>query len=269
MEFDKIIAAMDRLNSWVRSESYRVYAFGGPRRAIYHYKSAMIRYGIDSIGGASVRRIVSSVKCRDCGGTGRYTSQYGREFPTCRACRSTGTASLEFIETKFAVGVCWHTPMSSWPFCSVNAYSLAAEVDSFRPCQVGKDMAVGEVAADLHAVESFLRKIGVLSRLGQSYAEDLNYRLHLGKTKRVCGHCGSAAFLPEFGTCVVSSFNFVQWQAYAHDACYRIKAFDFPFRPPAVIADPRVQKWLAGRNLFSTDDTRYHAHREVDASIPF
>lgn len=271
MDFSKVIAAMSRLNSWVRSESFR-HGISGPRAAIYAYKSEIIRHAVDGGCRVEVRRIVSAVKCRDCGGSGRYVDQYERVHPSCRACRGSGTAKLEFAETKFTDGPCWHTPLSHWPSCGVNAYEMTAEVDSFTPNQVGQDLKIAAAADDLLTVERFLDEAGTLHRLRRYRPSDMDYRLHLGKSPRRCAFCGSRAFLPKYGTYSITSFKHVAWQAHAHDSCFKVNGWAFPFNPPGVIADPRIQAWMkARREPTGADHSWPEERRQVgeEAGIPF
>ena len=267
MEFNTIIAAMSRLNSWVRSESFQ-HGLGGPRAAIYAYKSEVIRHAVDGGCRVALRLIVSAVKCRDCGGSGRYVDQYGHEHPSCRACRGTGTAKLQFVEARFADGPCWHTPLHSWPSCGINAYKLTPEVDSFTPNQIGQDMKIAAAADDLLTVERFLEQSGALNRLRRCRPDDMGYRLHLGKSPRRCAFCDSRAFLPKYGTYLVTSLKHVTWSAHAHDSCFKINGWAFPFKPPGVIADPRIQAWIKARS----DPTHWLDERRLvglEEGVPF
>ena len=96
---------------------------------------------------------MASVKCRDCGGSGRYTDSWGYTHDHCRACGNTGKASLSFVVSTLWTGHAWHTPLMRWPSCKINTQSLVPIVDSYQPNQPGRDMTPQEVALDLYTVE--------------------------------------------------------------------------------------------------------------------
>lgn len=86
-ELRRALRAVNYLNSWVRSDSYRHAVLSRQsRHAVYHLK----RYAIEAAqnaGMATHRRVGMVATCRDCGGSGRYYDSYGYEHDHCR--RST------------------------------------------------------------------------------------------------------------------------------------------------------------------------------------
>ena len=65
-----VLIAIDRLNSWVRSDSARSW-HSSPRYAIYDWKHHVIERAIKEHR-AECRGLYLTLNCRDCGGSGKY-----------------------------------------------------------------------------------------------------------------------------------------------------------------------------------------------------
>lgn len=216
------LEAVARLNSWVRSKSYRDLAWlGGARltRAIYFYKSEILRSGLadrDNVG-LNLRYIRTTVTCRDCEGTGRYTDRGGYEFFHCRACNSSGKVTLRFYETSFSCGITFHTPDLKAPGELTRAmfkrYDIAAddwekyiklgraaEAVDYQPNQEGKDLDLADATRNLNAVEAWYfadmfprdYKIeeGFYFESGYHDSDYFYYKLPLGRLSKNCAFCG-------------------------------------------------------------------------------
>lgn len=205
----KALAALDHLNRWVRSDSYRKQYLikTGPRQAVYDMKGVAIAWAI-SAGLTTHRRVMASVPCRDCSGTGRYTDFWGCEHPHCRNCNSTGKKALRFLETTIAEQFVWHTPWDKVPLaiCNRLAFPIGgmealgegwfASFD-WEPGRDGQDMSIVEAAeALLLAEQVFPYSIERRGRSCDTFADRKeayygSYHLFIGETERRCCYCGT------------------------------------------------------------------------------
>lgn len=243
---------LDRLNSWVRSRSFR-HGFGGRLDfVIYHLKSQAIQACI-AAGIASHRLIATDVKCRQCGGTGRYVNQYGDEYPHCRACRSTGQAHLQFIETTIAGELIWHTPANHRVSFVERWWEWTEEpAGDWQPNTVGKDLAIDEAALLLNEVESFFpgRPYKRAVYDGWDYYGEVDdfatYRLYLGATTEgVCGLCGGPSEPNQrYGV----HCGRIEWSAPGCATCKALHGNDIfkrlGERVPPQLLTPGVRAWV-------------------------
>jgi hypothetical protein len=192
-------AAIDQLNSWVRSKEYWEWSFSGPKWAVYDWKIALIESALrDGIGNPSA--IYLTLKCRDCGGTKQYTDSYGRTWPHCRKCSSKGVTRLEFLVTEVH-GFKWHTPRDkTWNMRVIlpekfwDGISLSTD---WEPNQAGKSLETWQVAECLNLLEPIMPKPGShgLFDYGDwvGDSDHSKYKLFLGRSERVCQLCGRAS----------------------------------------------------------------------------
>lgn len=205
------IKAVDRLNSWVRSESYRRAGHASsPKRAVYWLKHCALE-AAHATNLASHKLIAVPVKCRDCGGTGQYTSMAGDKYPHCHKCGSGGLTILYFVETDIAAVtdqgtrdpwhglVTWHSPIERFPLVHERLANRVPYTSfTWKPNQAGKDLTPAEVARDLNTAETFFTE-----RPGPRYTHDggpyndFAYSLYLGATDPTrCDLCLSATPRP-------------------------------------------------------------------------
>lgn len=158
------LLALDRLNSWLRSDKpFSCRARSELKAVIYWTKTHAIletskRYHI------GMRRVMVKTRCRRCSGTGQWYSFYdfAGEYPEpCRGCRATGTATLKFIETTLGP-IRWHTPAERWYMSSLDDYipfpSFYGGYDSdehyelaegWEPNKPGRPMALEDALRDM------------------------------------------------------------------------------------------------------------------------
>ncbi|HEX7313269.1 MAG TPA: hypothetical protein VF297_05085 [Pyrinomonadaceae bacterium] len=198
--FEASVRALDGLNSWVRSKDYRhnYSASNGPMHAIYFYKELAIARA-HALLSMSMRRVKSTVKCRGCGGTGRYVDSCGYEHNHCYDCLSSGSVTLYFVETEFSFGVKWHTPREKFP-CGLTDTGWAWDRDAYeetdwRPNQPGKELPLEEVCRRLNTVETYFterpKPYHWTRDWGSGVRDDAKYMLYVGETDaRKCAFCG-------------------------------------------------------------------------------
>lgn len=273
----QILASLDALNSWVRSDSHRRYAMNSPKYAIYEWKRFIIREAV-AAGTAELKAIYLSLTCRDCGGCGRYTDSYGYEWPHCRKCSSTGKHRLTFLVSKIG-GYTWHTP---WDKVNIptpeGMYQFAELSTDWEPNQKGIDLTVEQVAAHLNVLEPLLLHRAGSRWISWNYGEDGGdarndrYKLDLGRGPHRCEFCGrepNPQTASGGGSWHGCSRDWITWSAWACDPCKALYAnsnrwsdaerkyvphggngksiFD-EFKPP-VVTDPEILKWLERRTL--------------------
>ncbi len=182
-----ILQAVDRLNGWVRSESFRR-AWSGKalRRHIYQAKAEAIRLSYFSATTTSHRPFATLATCRDCSGSGKYTDFHGRTWPHCRACGNSGNVRLRFVESRILLlhrQFVWHTPSHLWPLSS-EILGPETTVMDFMVNAVGTELPLDDAAHDLLLIDE---------QLPPRY-RDLHppYTLYLGKVDESCAHCGRA-----------------------------------------------------------------------------
>jgi hypothetical protein len=270
------LEAIDRLNSWVRSDSARGW-WSSPRYSIYDWKNAVIEQAIRA-GTAECSAIHLSLTCRDCGGTKRYTDSSGYTYDHCRKCSSTGVTRLWFVVTKIE-GRQFHTPRDkSWRFHLPESFWESARLSTdWEPNQKGRDLETWEVAQCLNVCEEAVLR-GELPKpgshgiydYGDYYGEQDHgkYKLHLRDTAEVCQLCGHVGVPkdPEYpdwldGCHHCVSLEYVDWSAWACDACQSlyggnqsIRIFDvLKLHPPVEkLQHPEIRKWLERRGQEKT-----------------
>lgn len=257
---DKLLHAVDALNSWVRSDSARWFSSRHPRYAIYDYKTEVIRRAIVN-GECTYRWIYLTLHCRKCGGTGIFKHESG-DTSTCRKCWHTGKNTLHFLETDIQ-GFKWHTPQDrAWRLKVGNGGEIKSLSVDWEPNSKGKDLTVGEVARYLMVCEDELGE-GCLGAHGIfDYGDWVGdqthrgYKLDLGRQGAtrfagpVCEICGVAATDELKDGCWhhVSRAH-ADWSAYACNVCkalYEGASIFAAFAPPRV-TDPDVREWLLRR----------------------
>lgn len=211
-----VLTAIDRLNSWVRSESYRHGLWHSTlTRRIYEMKSAAIERAHREL--VCTHRLIETLAtCRDCGGDGRYVDTGGQEFDHCHACSNTGRVRLQFVETRIydrnrhpdpaiaaremvtgAVGFpilhAWHTPRMRF---YNRSFDLPQEIGTdvtWSVNQPGRDLTVDEAARDLLLCEPVFPP----RYRHDQYCDDWEcrctdrYVLYLGEVTNCCAHCGA------------------------------------------------------------------------------
>ena len=174
------LLALDRLNSWLRSDlapnRYWCPLRSAFKSTIYWVKTKAIletskRWHI------GMRRVMVRKPCRTCDGKGNwvpdrwggweeetweeYAANYGEP---CRKCEATGTVTLKFIETTIGP-LRWHTPSEKWwsssldvyvPFPSFHhearahtAYQYYELAEGWEPNQPGRPMTNAEAERDM------------------------------------------------------------------------------------------------------------------------
>lgn len=242
----EIVEALDKLNSWVRSKSYRHGAYSGARRMVYFMKKEVLWHGFDLK--MEHRGIVVAVRCRDCGGSGRYVDSYGCRYDHCWACNSSGTACLQFIETKIEDQITWHTPREQFPWHWEGDYQIEV---GYAPNQNGNDLEPWEAAQYLNRTEPcFRRPHDYTTSWSCTAFNDFNYCLWVGRTEETCEFCGRVD--QGFGMGYCCTRNRIGWAAHACRECDKklsnrhgkpsiFEQFAFPY---TLTAHPEIQRWM-------------------------
>lgn len=260
-EIPEPIWAMDRLNSWLRSPSAHRGGYSTPYRAIYFLKREAIEWA-----DANLECLHSAVKvkakCRDCGGTGKYTDSYGYEWPHCRACSNRGSLALEFVQTIIRGGPVWHTPWLKFYVYRGQRYSgyrlsiplglVRGADEEWSVYQAGRDMTPEEVARDLNTIEGFWTKrpAPYYTDYGGPF-DDFKYKLYVGATDPSrCSLCGSFSEEPyRYGV----SRSCIEWSDHACKVCANLykhsaKVFDlFPI-PQPLLRSSHIQRFIERRS---------------------
>ncbi len=236
-------------------------------------------------GGCECNSIYLSLKCRSCGGTGKFTHESG-EWSWCYKCSSKGIVKLTFLVTDIG-GYRWHTPWEkSYSFkLPEGLYERASLSCDWEPNQKGRDLELWEVAKYLNVLEAATFG-GLLEKPGSHGIYDRDdwigdhdhskYRLHLGDSPRVCEICGRDAVLKDDGGSYDGVYHHVvrphvDWSAWACDACKALYAkcnrwddasckyvpdggngksiFDEFTVPVHLCQHPEVRKWLERRGM--------------------
>jgi hypothetical protein len=261
------VLAVDRLNSWVRSESYR--NRGAGKEFIYFLKRQSLK-ALDawSISHAQDEEwenrlylshsivVVPSV-CRTCGGDGIWRDWESDATGPCRNCRQTGQRVLTFVETTASVGwicrrvlIAWHTPPDDWPLTRPDCWPSETR---WRPNQKGADLTPAEVAAALNIAEVYFpdRPGRRWTRDGYEY-DPAKYSLDVGETERRCHFCGTEGSEGNVITRYGCSRHGVCWSDHACRECRdksdrrnpgKAAIFDEFAFPAALASDPAIVAW--------------------------
>jgi hypothetical protein len=259
---------MSRLNSWVRSASFRHASYGEPRRAIYFLKRQAIEWA-----DANLSCLHSTVKtrttCRDCAGTGKYVDSYGSEWDHCRACSNRGTLALLFVQSIISNAesrqnpLVWHTPWLKFYIRHKPGppYNLARWSD-WRVNEPGQDLTPAEAARDLNICESFWPdRRGAWTSSDYETFYHFDYRLYVGQTERKCAFCGQEPQLGAFGV----ARSTIQWSDHACKSCETIRKvngsiFDqFPI-PEHLVRDPEIQFWMRRHEVIKAETAAAKKH---------
>jgi hypothetical protein len=234
------VAAIDRLNSWARSASYRR-GHGGGREAVYTLKREALLEA-HRRGELAWRWVEARVKCRDCGGAGLYIDQYGCKHDHCWACSNTGTARLEFAESTIC-GTVWHSPANDFPFRGGNP--VFGDAGDWAPNLPGRDLEPWEAARDLNVAETFFPPRCSEARYGGGMDSCWGYKLHVGRLTDRCQLCGAE---PGEGLNHGCSRGVITWTAAACQTCRDSYPRDasifgaFPF-PSELASHPEIVAW--------------------------
>jgi hypothetical protein len=253
------IAAVDALNSWVHSESFRNGAntFHSPKKAIYWLKREAIS-ALRTLNLCTHRHVAVVSTCRRCDGQGNFYSWWydpnvpGYDKPKrCRVCLK-GCVDLHFVETHSeAAGIRWHTPFNDFigAFGAIGV-SGSPEPTDWKPNTPGKDATPAEAAGWLNTAEYlFPRRPGRYYHYDGGPLDDFKYSLYVGETDPTrCSFCGSP---PEnLRYCVYRGR--IGWKDFACRSCAKAREahpFDeFPV-PEHLLADPRIQLWIANHRV--------------------
>lgn len=256
------LSSVDRLNSWVRSESYRQGNWDC-RKAIYYLKRSALKKVLALGWPANHRAVVATVRCRDCDGSGRYLSSYGNRKLNCYPCNSTGLVRLEFIESSLPGGITWHTPRQEWQAIAPGLLSQQAPmpVMDWQPNQTGKDLSIVEAANALNLAEVFFPDRPSITTSPFGYCYIFDYKFWLGRIEGSdCRLCGREGELNTF----VCSRDLFTWHDRACNACAdQSGIFDlFPF-PDPMAAHPAIQEWHARHEQEHQRLERYQAQRNA------
>lgn len=255
-----IAMAIDRLNSWARSDSSRRY-LSSPVRAIYDWKRHFIEESLRAGRVENPHAIRLTLTCRDCNGSKKYTNMYGEEFPWCRRCGSSGVVPLRFLVTTIC-GYTWHTPETE--AMRISRVCLPEDIwqrstlsVDWEPNQKGRDLQVHQVAQWLNVLETEYPNVpgshGVYDYgnwIGD--ADHKRYKLYLGRFDTECAFCGCPKEPEIIGGCYGVSREFIEWSAWACKPCDGIQGdgksifAQFPV-PVEQLQHPEIAKWLANR----------------------
>ena len=250
MSLEALLANVDRLNSWVRSDSFALGSAG--RYVIYHFKNQAIAEAKNAGLVDAVRAVYSVVTCRDCGGSKRYTDSWGYTHDHCRRCSSTGTTRLRFAETTIG-GYRWHTPRertfsSSFP---VVDWDKEEEARDWAPNEKdGRDLELDVALTALMELEAshLPRPRPYIAYDGESWDYFATYRVHVGGgDEATCCVCLSPADRPGWWG---ASLARVEWTAKVCKACQLLYSGGAIFErlkqigPPRHLITPVVQAWI-------------------------
>lgn len=154
-EIIAVLPQLDAMNSFVRSDAHRESWTNGLTKVVYHYKREALRE-LTSMQAASHRLISIIVKCRDCGGSGRYTDGNGYTHDHCWDCANKGRVKLRFIESTLPGPITWHSPeRDSWSFTRLSTAEMTEHaVADWTVHQKGNDLTPAQVAANMNAIEA-------------------------------------------------------------------------------------------------------------------
>ena len=226
--------ATDRLNSWVRSESHRQ-SYSSAKFAVYWLKKQAL-LAADAAGLCEHRKVRVRVKCRNCGGSGYYDPDTGRE---CYTCDTAGTVNLSFLETRIHGLYCWHTPFQNLFALSRPLWQRFTEergelVTDWQPNQTGRDLTALEV------VEAF----NLAEALWPDGPEE--YRLPVGRIFSGCRCCGEepTVFIPVTRCALSWEVPFCQPCVDAHTWYVLKTRHSLESVPRELVNTPAVREWM-------------------------
>lgn len=158
LTLEQIMAAVDTLNSFVRSPSCASMGYGYTYKHYFyrHIKRHAIRR-LNEEGPCSHRRICVWAKCKSCGGTGnwREANSY-RGAVKCYTCGGDGNVQLRFIETHVSVGpgYRWHTPAIEWSHITSEDVESGEPPADWKPNTPGKDLTPEQFAVTTVVAET-------------------------------------------------------------------------------------------------------------------
>lgn len=253
--------AVDQLNSWVRSESFRDQHLTSMLKHIY----ALKRKALETVRAnrrCTHQRMHYIAKCRTCDGTGTYTewdtmtvsgktSIVQKDLGRCRRCWGAGKVQLDFICTSFFSGdvirepIKWHTPREMWPFSTLDmGESVLAE--DWTPNKPGKDLTVEEAAYLLLIAD---REFPLRCMCQYLYTCEAHYDFHVGRVTNRCVRCGGD---PGYGRNYGMRDGRVRFTVNICEACHPSK--DFPTSGfPLELQTEFVSRWIErNKNLAAT-----------------
>ena len=240
--------AIDHLNSWVRTTS-GCEAMNSPRRRIYEAKGLALLDATRLLN-AEHFALTVPVKCRDCGGSGRYDDGY-RAFPHCWRCNSSGTVRLEFVESRIPGIAVWHTPKEyAYRLPITGEMSFAStEWDVNRS---GKDLEPEDAAGYLLTIDEAWppRYAGRHEQCYDRCDCTDRYSLYVGCWDRWCAHCRTGEPKYRFHKRV----GRVECTLMACEACYAVKKglslFDACI-PLEMYRSPNIMAWINKNSALS------------------
>lgn len=251
VSFEQMIAALDRLNSWVRSDAYRDWEDRGPKKAIYNCKRRAQTY-LSSHYNVQSRYLQLMVKCRRCV-DGIFIDWNGQERGHCWRCSGSGLKRLIFIEQQFD-RYCWHTPVDE--LTTIPSHVLIEIETEWTPNQPGRAFSREQAVVDLNTIETYWHNAissEVLAHYHYPPAEFF-YFLFLGKTPLRCSLCGATDNLKTESYRVRR--NLLRWTDHACHHCHDhyadrlARAVDYEssifecFPVPEDLLTPADRDWL-------------------------
>lgn len=237
------ILAMDRLNSYVRSEAHnRHYLAQSLKPVVYALKRRLLaafpdpHWHKEEFGkrrfydfSASHRFMIVIAECRACSGTGLWSSwQDVKRTEPCNRCEK-GRTLLYFVESTLygpyhllpAVKelAIWHSPVEQFPLARPT--NLPYQRTDWKPGLAGQDCTVAAVAEALNTVEPL---VAMLSAPRWSLPLVPAYRLYIGETMPGCRVCGEGD--RENLTRQREVSGPVEWTVYLCDRCKGCRGAD-------------------------------------------
>lgn len=248
---DALVAILPRvsaMNSFLRSEACRRHYWRSSiGHVVYHYKREAILQA-HRLGMATHRRADVTVKCRDCGGTGKYSDTWGQTHDHCWHCSSTGYAELVFVETTLP-GVVWLSPYQRCFDFVTRVAELPPTDQNWQVNQPGVDLTPSQVADHMNEIEAFFPKRPPV-QYGEWNDFDVyaSYSIWVGETRPgACALC-CHHLEPHYGGHGVSTGRLI-WNARVCERC-RTKCspgeiFNVLSRHmPAEFITPEIRRWV-------------------------
>lgn len=276
------VEAVDRLNSWIRSDSHWG-SFSSPRYAIYFWKGHLVSRALAELPDCW-RTVHVCLKCRDCGGSGKYVDSYGYNHLHCRKCSNSGMVRLDFLETVIEEFK-WHTPRDkTWQMNTITSAHWEAApcvTSDWKPNAKGRDLEPWQVAECLNICETMLPRPGMRAEYVDTYCyqdrDNGKYKLFVGRSEKVCEFCKRPAvhkgIHPDSmdGSMHHVSRGNIEWSAWACESCSGLfsksnrwsdtehkylphggngkSIFDEFAIPQERLEHPAIREWLARRSV--------------------